>query len=173
MLVLLSYFYLEREPLQNKIFTGAMTTNDFYYKQLLELDNHFNCGFDFKLYPRQDISFMGQLDYLKQLYPESEFILNGSVLSLIGSYDGIIHLDTWGTALIELAGTRAPQYVYLGPEILLNKGYELFLWNTRKSSTRSNYSNGAFIQIDNAQYKRAYGASFLYPFYFANLFKWQ
>ena len=75
------------------------------------------------------------------------------------------------TSIMELAGTNIPQYVYLGPELSINKGYEAYLWNSRISSTREDYSKGAWIQVDNSSIKSAYGASYFYSIHYAKLIR--
>ena len=112
-----------------------------------------------------------KLSYLKSLYPDCAFIKNISVQEASHHYDAVIHLDTWATALIELSGTNIRQYVYLGPELLLNQGYERFLWNNKKSSTKKECINGCYVEVNNKKYKAAYGGSYLYPFYYARLIK--
>ena len=86
-------------------------------------------------------------------------------------YDGIISLDYYGTCLLEVSATNIKQYVYIGPESAINKGYESLLWDTRKSSTRASIADGTYIEIDNKKLRKAYGASYFYPFYFSLLIR--
>lgn len=171
MLVILSYFHINDEPPTSKMFVDDRSLNDFYYTQLHCLSDHFKASYDFKIYPRQEEVFLPKLDFLKQIYPGSEFIDGGSVLDCARHYDGVIHMDIWGTSVIELATSKIKQYVYLGPELTLNKEYETFVWNESHARTRDNYSDGAYLLINNLSYRKAYGASFVYPFYFSKLIK--
>jgi hypothetical protein len=171
-LVLLNYHYEEVEPQLFKKFVKDVSINDFYINQLKNLENHFSASYDFKLYVRQNTNTLHKFDFLQNYYPDSELIFTDrSVLEISRNYEAVIHIAPWATAIIELSTSRISQYVYLGPELLLNKDYELFLWNSKKNSTKSNYICGSYILIDNIRYRSAYGASFFYPFYFAKLIK--
>ena len=147
-----------------------MSTGEWYHRQLKDLKNHFSHHLDFKTPPLQ-VDFSVKCDYLKQLYPDCKFISDISVQELSHKYAGVIHYDVWATPIIELAGTNIPQYAYLGPELSINKGYEAYLWNSRISSTREDYSKGAWIQLDNSSTKSAYGASYFYPIHYAKLIR--
>ena len=168
-LVLLGYFYddIELRPVNPVVNNNSF--NGFYEDRLMRLTSHFPESFDFKLYVRQKNDCQARFDFLKKMYCHCEFITSGGVLEVSRGYESVIHMDTWGTAIIELAATGINQYVYLGPELSLNKDYESFLWNSRRGSTRTDYSDGVYVLIDNASYRSAYGASFFYPFYFAAL----
>ena len=169
MLVVLGFFYMEPEPRSIDNLTGELLINDFYEKLLITLGDHFDSDFDFKIYPRQKLDVLPKLEFLSQRYLGCKFITEGTVLENSVNYSGVIHMDTWGTAVMELAASRVSQYIYLGPEVRLDKGYENFLWNSRRISTRDDYSCGCYVLVDNTSYRKAYGASFLYPFYFAAL----
>ena len=147
-----------------------MSTGEWYHRQLKDLKNHFSHHLDFKTHPMQ-VDFSVKADYLKQLYPDCKFISDSSVQELSHKYAGVIHHDAWSTSIMELAGTNIPQYVYLGPELSINKGYEAYLWNSRISSTREDYSKGAWIQVDNSSIKSAYGASYFYSIHYAKLIR--
>jgi len=173
MLVIMPGFYTgqrQRYFLDKMFYAENISNNSFLHRQLKDLLNHFSLALDFKPGLKQ-VNFAAEFSYLKEIYPYCDFVTDISVQEVSRSYEGIIHLVTWGTAIMELAGTDIPQYVYLGPEILLNKEYESFLWNFRKSSTRKECSKGTWIQIDNKKLKLACGASYLYPFHFAKLIK--
>ena len=171
LLAITNFFGDDKRNSINKLFyTINISSGEWYHKQLKDLKNHFSYHLDFKTHPNQ-ADFSAEAGYLKQLYPDCKFISDSSVQELSHKYAGVIHHDAWSTSIIELAGTNIPQYVYLGPELSLNKGYEAFLWNSRISSTREDYSKGAWIQVDNSSIKSAYGASYLYPLHFAKLFK--
>ena len=171
MLVLLGFLYMNTEPIFNRALTNNVCINDFYHTQLRNLKDHFGTSFDFKIHPTQKEDALAQLRYLYDLYPDCEILTSGGAQRLSHGYAGVIHLDAWGTAIIELAASRIPQYVYVGPEILLNESYGSFLWNTRKSSTRIDRSSANYVKVNNFLYRSAYGASYLYAFHFANLIK--
>ena len=170
LLVLIQHCMPDTHPRNGIFYDGSITASEFYNNQLRKLGEHFRGSFDFKTHSMKT-DFSEKLLYLKDLYPDSFFISDVSTQEISRNYEGVIHLDTWGTAIIELAGTNIPQYVYLGPELLLNEGYESFLWNTKKSSTRNSYANGAYVEVNNNKYKAAYGASYFYPFYFSKLIR--
>lgn len=170
MLVSMGLVYNNQEPLFNKALTGDLPINQFYRRHLLELSNHFDASFDFKLHPVQKSdSFL--FKFLNEVYPDSSLITEGSIQSVASNYCAVIHLSSINTAIMELSVSRIPQYVYLGPEVLINMGYECFLWNTRLSSTKGNSSCGTYVQVNNKKYRAAYGASYLYPFRLAQLIK--
>lgn len=171
LLVLLDFIYIGPEPKRvSSQYLGA-SINDFTFKQLRELRNHFDQTLDFQLYPRQHQDVFEKINFLTELYPESNFILGGSAIENSRKYSGVIHISTVSTAIIELSAARVQQYVYLGPELKLRLDYESFLWDSKIKSTRPDYSNGAYILLDNSKYRSAYGASYFYPFYFASLIK--
>ena len=170
LLVYLGVFYQGKEPSYNKSFVKDGLINSFYIKRIEELGRHFSIPFDFKMHPTQgEGSAIRNL--LKGLYPDCEIISEGSARMISHNYEGVIYFDFWGTGIIELASTNVAQYVYLGPELSITKEYEYFLWNTRKSSTRDDTLNGAYVEVDNRKYREVYGASYFYPFYFSNLIK--
>ena len=171
-LLVITNLFMEdkRNSINNLFYTNNMSTAEWYHKQLKDLKNHFSHHLDFKTPPLQ-VDFSVKCDYLKQLYPDCKFISDSSVQELSHKYAGVIHYDVWATPIIELAGTNIPQYAYLGPELSINKGYEAYLWNSRISSTREDYSKGAWIQLDNSSTKSAYGASYFYPIHYAKLIR--
>ncbi|MEI7707002.1 MAG: hypothetical protein WCI90_01950 [Chlorobium sp.] len=169
-LVITTFFLIESRSEHKIWYSNNITSEEFYHKRLKDLNNHFDAAFDFMAHPYQH-DFDVKLSYLKSLYPDCAFIKNISVQEASHHYDAVIHLDTWATALIELSGTNIRQYVYLGPELLLNQGYERFLWNNKKSSTKKECINGCYVEVNNKKYKAAYGGSYLYPFYYARLIK--
>ena len=170
MLVLLPYFFTGKEPPFVEM-SYDISSNEFHHKRIKELKNHFPDVLDFKLHPAQKNFDQIKLDYINQIYLDGQLVDKGTAQKVSHEYNGIIHLNSLGTAIMELSTTLLPQYVYLGPEQRLDSEYLLFLWNTRKSTTREDYSNGAWIQVDNQKYRSAYGASYFYPFYFVNLIK--
>lgn len=171
MLVVMPGFYSgQRRALDKMFYAKNITSNEFLHKQLNDLRNHFSFALDFKPGLRQ-YDFEDQFMHLKKIYTDCEFVTDISVQEASHRYEGVIHLVTWATAIVEMAGTRIPQYVYLGPEISLNKEYESFLWNYRKSSTRRDYHKGTWLKIDNNKLKLACGASYFYPFHYARLIK--
>jgi hypothetical protein len=170
LLVITSYFIPKGHLVNPMFFDGGLSHCEFYYNQLRNLGDHFSIPLDFKTHPMEP-DLAKKCSFLSDLYPGCQFISNVSVQEISHKYMGVIHLDTWGTAIFELAGTNVRQYVYLGPELLLNTGYESFLWHSKISSTRVDHKIGAYIEIDNSKYKAAYGASYLYPFYFSKLIK--
>jgi len=171
-LVLLNYHYEGVEPQLFKKFIKDISINEFHINQLKNLKNHFSASYDFKLYVRQETNALHKFKFLQTHYPDAELIFTDrSVLEISRSYEAVIHITPWATAIMELSASRIPQYVYLGPELLLNKEYEFFLWSSKKGSTKSNYFCGSYVLIDNIRYRSAYGASFFYPFYFARLIK--
>ena len=155
----------------NKIFfNNDIKTIEFYYKQLNGLKEHFSEPIDFKMHPLQT-DYLIKLKFLKDIYPDCELISGSSVQELAHQYKGVIHLDTIGTAIMELSGTSIPQYVYLGPEVAINNGYQSFLWKTRLWSSRKDFSEGAYVKLNNLEIKKAYGPSYIYPFIFVKLIK--
>jgi hypothetical protein len=169
MLVLLPYFFREKEPTFTKAFYGEIKSNEFHENRIKELKNHFQDNIDFKSHPVQNDVEISEIKFIKKLYPSAQLISKGLSQNISHEYSGVIYLNATGTSILELSTTRISQYVYLGPEQRLNNDYASFLWNTKKSSTRENHFNGAWIEVDNNKYRSAYGASYFYPFYFVNL----
>ena len=170
LLVITSYFIRSGHIVDPMFFDNGLSHSEFYESQLRKLGEHFSVPLDFKTHPMEP-NLAEKNGYLKDLYPDSCFVSDISVQEVSHNYLGVIHLDTWGTAIMELAGTKIPQYVYLGPELLLNDEYESFLWSSKISSTRRDYKAGSYIEVNNSKYKAAYGARYLYPFYFSKLIR--
>jgi hypothetical protein len=170
LLVITSYFIPNGNIVNPMFFDKNLSHSEFYFNQLLKLNEHFSTSLDFKTHSMEP-HLEKKCGFLRELYPNCQFVSNVSVQKIAHNYIGVIHLDTWGTAIFELAGTNIRQYVYLGPELLLNSGYESFLWREKINSTRVDFENGAYIEVNNSKYKAAYGASYFYPFHFSKLIK--
>lgn len=171
MLVILPFFYVHGEPDYVESYYIGKTMNSFCIDQLKNLKEHFDDQFDFKFYPRQKNISAEISEILHDYFPKSEFVSTSSVLELAQSYEGVIHIDSNGTAIMELAASRIPQYVYVGPELKLLDSYKNFLWMIKLKSTRLHLKGGCYVLIDNLPYRRAYGASYCYPFFFIALIR--
>jgi hypothetical protein len=166
-LIVITSYFIPDDHIVNLMFLDKETNhNEFYHSQLRNLNKYFNLSIDFKTHPLEN-DIVVKCDYLKILYPGCQFISNISVQEIAHEYSGVIHMDAWNTALIELAGTNIKQYAYLGQEIKLNEGYKNFLLDNNKINLKIN----PYIEINNKKYRSAYGASFLYPFMYSKLIK--
>lgn len=170
-LVYLAVFFTKPETPENKSFVKDGMLTKFHRKKITELGQHFSVNFDFKIHPRQVEGVSEFEHFLRQLYPECGVITKGEARSISHNYEGVIFLDFWGSGIIELASTNIPLFVYLGPEISISQDYESFLWSTKISSTRDNLAKGTYVEVNKKKYRSAYGASYLYPFYFARLIR--
>jgi len=177
LLVLIGYIYPGDEPSFMKTYLKSGLILDHVIKQITELSSHFPDDLDFKIHPKQDqydhsLNGLTKLKTtLKKIYPKSEVITEGSARLLAHRYNGVISMDYYSSSLLEISATKNKQYVYIGPELAIHNDFESLLWDTRKSSSRSDMSKGAYIEINNKEIRKAYGASFFYPISFSLLIR--
>jgi len=172
-LVIVGFLYDGDEPNFNSCFVkdGMGLVRDITKGKIRNLVEYFNSDFDFKIHPKQEDGALELENFLMGLYPNCNVITGGAVRDVAYSYEAVVCLDYYSTVLLELSSSNVKQFVYIGPESNVNKKYWRFLMDTCITIKRSDRNEGCYIEVDNKEYRRAYGASFFYPFYIASMLK--